>query len=89
MVVVLPWQVVVRVRPPSRAEEEDEGAGKEVCVRKTGPGSVEIHGQGFTFDSVADEASTQVGGGYTILVPILVCSDLHVCSCVLPAFVLI
>uniref|UniRef100_I1P0I6 Kinesin motor domain-containing protein n=1 Tax=Oryza glaberrima TaxID=4538 RepID=I1P0I6_ORYGL len=52
-------QVVVRVRPPSRAEEEDEGAGKEVCVRKTGPGSVEIHGQGFTFDSVADEASTQ------------------------------
>uniref|UniRef100_A0A0E0NF23 Kinesin motor domain-containing protein n=1 Tax=Oryza rufipogon TaxID=4529 RepID=A0A0E0NF23_ORYRU len=53
-------QVVVRVRPPSRAEEEDEGAGKEVCVRKTGPGSVEIHGQGFTFDSVADEASTQL-----------------------------
>ncbi|KAF0935938.1 hypothetical protein E2562_036929 [Oryza meyeriana var. granulata] len=52
-------QVVVRVRPPSRAEQEDEGAGKDVCVRKTGPGSVEIQGQGFTFDSVADESSTQ------------------------------
>lgn len=47
------------MRPPSRAEEE-EGAGEDVCVRKTGTSSVEIQGQGFTFDSVADEASTQV-----------------------------
>lgn len=51
------------MRPPSRSEEDDEGAGagdgEETCLRKTGPSSVEIQGQGFTFDSVADEASTQ------------------------------
>ncbi|KAF0915360.1 hypothetical protein E2562_035851, partial [Oryza meyeriana var. granulata] len=38
-------QVVVRVRAPSRAEEEDERVGKDVCMRKTGPGSVEIRGR--------------------------------------------
>lgn len=47
------------MRPPSRGDEEEEGTGEELCVRKTAPSSVEIHGQGFTFDSVADEASTQ------------------------------
>ncbi|KAF0891171.1 hypothetical protein E2562_006530 [Oryza meyeriana var. granulata] len=38
-------QVVVRVRPPSRAEEDGEGVGKDVCMRKSGPGFVEIRGR--------------------------------------------
>ncbi|KAL6650548.1 hypothetical protein ACP70R_009473 [Stipagrostis hirtigluma subsp. patula] len=55
-------QVVVRIRPPCRVEEEEaleDGRGPEACVRKTAPNSVAIQGQDFTFDAVADAVSTQ------------------------------
>nr|XP_043626170.1 kinesin-like protein KIN-12B [Erigeron canadensis] len=48
-------QVIVRIRPPSKNEEEGE-----VIVQKTSVNSFTILGQTFTFDSVADAASTQV-----------------------------
>ncbi|CAN6227711.1 unnamed protein product [Urochloa humidicola] len=50
-------QVVVRIRPPCRVDED--GRGPEACVRKTAVNSVAIHGQDFTFDAVADAISTQ------------------------------
>ncbi|TVU13793.1 hypothetical protein EJB05_37219, partial [Eragrostis curvula] len=55
-------QVVVRIRPPCRADEEeagDDGRAPEVCVRKTAANTVAIPGQDFTFDAVADAGSTQ------------------------------
>ncbi|RLM73616.1 kinesin-like protein KIN12B [Panicum miliaceum] len=55
-------QVVVRIRPPCRVDEEeagDDGRGPEACVRKTAVNSVAIQGQDFTFDAVADAVSTQ------------------------------
>ncbi|KAF0893871.1 hypothetical protein E2562_031408 [Oryza meyeriana var. granulata] len=55
-------QVVVRIRPPCRVEEEEVGEdarAPEFCVRKTATNSVAIQGQDFTFDAVADAASTQ------------------------------
>ncbi|XP_062186174.1 kinesin-like protein KIN-12A [Phragmites australis] len=55
-------QVVVRIRPPCRLQEEDageDGRGPDACVRKTAANSVAIHGQDFTFDAVADAVSTQ------------------------------
>lgn len=53
-------QVVVRIRPPCRVEEEDDARAPDLCVRKTATNSVAIQGQDFTFDAVADEVSTQV-----------------------------
>jgi hypothetical protein len=56
-------QVVVRIRPPCRVDEEEageDGRGPEACVRKTAVNSVAIQGQDFTFDAVADAVSTQV-----------------------------
>ncbi|XP_062225390.1 kinesin-like protein KIN-12A [Phragmites australis] len=55
-------QVVVRIRPPCRMEEEEageDGQETEACVRKTAVNSVAIQGQDFTFDAVADAISTQ------------------------------
>ncbi|KAG8064246.1 hypothetical protein GUJ93_ZPchr0004g38202 [Zizania palustris] len=55
-------QVVVRIRPPCRVEEEEageDGRASEVCVRTTATNSVAIQGQDFTFDAVAEAASTQ------------------------------
>ncbi|WVZ85014.1 hypothetical protein U9M48_031978 [Paspalum notatum var. saurae] len=55
-------QVVVRIRPPGRVDEEeagDDGRGPETCVRKTAVNSVAVQGQDFTFDAVADVISTQ------------------------------
>ncbi|KAL6851564.1 hypothetical protein ACP4OV_020497 [Aristida adscensionis] len=55
-------QVVVRIRPPCRVEEEEpgeDGRGADACVRKTAANSVAIQGQDFTFDAVADAFSTQ------------------------------
>ncbi|RCV33142.1 hypothetical protein SEVIR_7G065600v4 [Setaria viridis] len=55
-------QVVVRIRPPCRVDDEEageDGRGPEACVRKTAVNSVAIHGQDFTFDAVADAVSTQ------------------------------
>lgn len=54
-------QVVVRIRPPCQVEGEEageDGRGSE-CVRKMANNSVAIQGQDFTFDAVADAASTQ------------------------------
>jgi hypothetical protein len=73
------WQVVVRIRPPCRVDEEDageDGRGPEACVRKTAINSVAIHGQDFTFDAVADAVSTQVSLG-EILRPVLVLFSLR------------
>ncbi|CAH1452916.1 unnamed protein product [Lactuca virosa] len=47
-------KVIVRMRPPSKNEEEGE-----VILQKTSGDSLSILGQTFTFDSVADAASTQ------------------------------
>ncbi|KAK1435325.1 hypothetical protein QVD17_01086 [Tagetes erecta] len=47
-------KVIVRMRPPSKSEEEGE-----VIVQKTSGDSLTILGQSFTFDSVADATSTQ------------------------------
>ncbi|KAG8044537.1 hypothetical protein GUJ93_ZPchr0061g33659 [Zizania palustris] len=55
-------RVVVRIRPPCRVEEEEAGEdvrASEVCVRTTATNSVAIQGQDFTFDAVAEAASTQ------------------------------
>ncbi|KAF8765952.1 hypothetical protein HU200_007990 [Digitaria exilis] len=59
-------QVVVRIRPPCRVDEEEageDGRGPEACVRKTAGNLVAIQGhvqgQDFTFDAVADAVSTQ------------------------------
>ncbi|CAM0905071.1 unnamed protein product [Alopecurus aequalis] len=55
-------QVVVRIRPPCPVEGEEpgeDGRGPEACVRKMATNSVAIQGQDFTFDAVADAASTQ------------------------------
>uniref|UniRef100_A0A0D9W3Q9 Kinesin motor domain-containing protein n=1 Tax=Leersia perrieri TaxID=77586 RepID=A0A0D9W3Q9_9ORYZ len=56
-------QVVVRIRPPCLVEEEEAGEdasrAPDFCVRKTATNSVAIHGQDFTFDAVADAASSQ------------------------------
>uniref|UniRef100_A0A0E0GZF6 Kinesin motor domain-containing protein n=1 Tax=Oryza nivara TaxID=4536 RepID=A0A0E0GZF6_ORYNI len=52
-------QVVVRIRPPCRVEEEEDARAPDLCVRKTATNSVAIQGQDFTFDAVADEVSTQ------------------------------
>ncbi|XP_044951265.1 kinesin-like protein KIN-12A [Hordeum vulgare subsp. vulgare] len=49
-------QVVVRIRPPCSVEGE-EAPGS--CLCKTSTNSVAIQGQSFTFDAVADAASTQ------------------------------
>lgn len=48
-------QVVVRMRPPTKDEEEGD-----VIVQKIGIDSLSITGQTFTFDSVADPESTQL-----------------------------
>ncbi|KAI3791167.1 hypothetical protein L2E82_04825 [Cichorium intybus] len=48
-------KVIVRMRPPNTNEEEGEA-----IVQKTAGDSLSILGQTFTFDSVADAASTQV-----------------------------
>lgn len=56
-------QVVVRIRPPCRVDEEeagDDGRAPEACVRKMAANTVAIQGQDFTFDAVADAISTQV-----------------------------
>lgn len=56
-------QVVVRIRPPCSVEGEEageDGRGPDACVRKMATNSVAIQGQDFTFDAVADAASTQV-----------------------------
>jgi hypothetical protein len=56
-------QVVVRIRPPCLVEGEEageDGRGPEACVRKMATNSVAVQGQDFTFDAVADAASTQV-----------------------------
>ncbi|KAL7596081.1 hypothetical protein Lser_V15G29500 [Lactuca serriola] len=47
-------KVIVRMRPPSKNEEEGE-----IILQKTSGDSLSILGQTFTFDSVADAASTQ------------------------------
>ncbi|CAN6275532.1 unnamed protein product [Urochloa humidicola] len=55
-------QVVVRIRPPCRVDDEEageDGRGPDACVRKTAVNSVAIQGQDFTFDAVADAISTQ------------------------------
>ncbi|XP_020162174.1 kinesin-like protein KIN-12A isoform X2 [Aegilops tauschii subsp. strangulata] len=55
-------QVVVRIRPPCSVEGEEageDGRGPDACVRKMATNSVAIQGQDFTFDAVADAASTQ------------------------------
>ncbi|KAM0846554.1 hypothetical protein ACQ4PT_055604 [Festuca glaucescens] len=55
-------QVVVRIRPPCPVEGEEaaeDERGPEACVRKMATNSVAIQGQDFTFDAVADAASTQ------------------------------
>ncbi|KAK3145041.1 hypothetical protein QOZ80_4AG0321890 [Eleusine coracana subsp. coracana] len=55
-------QVVVRIRPPCRVDEEElgvDGRGSDACVSKAAPNTVAIQGQDFTFDAVADELSTQ------------------------------
>ncbi|OEL21050.1 Kinesin-like protein KIN12B [Dichanthelium oligosanthes] len=55
-------QVVVRIRPPCRVDEEEageDGREPETCVRKMAVNSVAIQGQDFTFDAVADAVSTQ------------------------------
>lgn len=61
---LLIWsQVVVRIRPPCRVDEEEaceDGRRTDACVRKTALNSVAIQGQDFTFDAVADAVSTQV-----------------------------
>ncbi|KAM0882568.1 hypothetical protein ACQ4PT_032187 [Festuca glaucescens] len=57
-----PGRVVVRIRPPCPVEGEEageDGRGPEACVRKMATNSVAIQGQDFTFDAVADAASTQ------------------------------
>jgi hypothetical protein len=41
-------------------EAAEDGRGTEACVRKVATNSVAIQGQDFTFDAVADAASTQV-----------------------------
>ena len=59
-------QVVVRIRPPCRFDEEgagEDGRGLEACMRKTAVNSVAIQAQDFTFDAVADAVSTQVRMG--------------------------
>ncbi|KAL4591136.1 hypothetical protein LXL04_004086 [Taraxacum kok-saghyz] len=48
-------KVIVRMRPPSKNEEEGE-----IIVQKTSGDSLSILGQPFTFDSIADATSTQV-----------------------------
>ncbi|XP_058201783.1 kinesin-like protein KIN-12B isoform X2 [Rhododendron vialii] len=48
-------QVVVRMRPPTKDEEEGD-----LIVQKIGVDSLTILGQTFTFDSVADPESTQL-----------------------------
>nr|CAB3486741.1 unnamed protein product [Digitaria exilis] len=59
-------QVVVRIRPPCRVDEEEvgeDGRGPEACIRKSAVNSVaiqgQVQGQDFTFDAVADAVSTQ------------------------------
>lgn len=48
-------QVIVRMRPPTKDEEEGE-----VVVQKVANDSLSIAGHTFTFDSIADTQSTQV-----------------------------
>ncbi|PSS32623.1 Kinesin-like protein [Actinidia chinensis var. chinensis] len=48
-------KVILRVRPPSKDEEEGE-----LIIQKTATDSLSILGQTFTFDSVADTESTQL-----------------------------
>jgi kinesin family protein 15 len=48
-------QVVVRMRPLKKDEEEGE-----TIVQKLSNNSLSINGQTFTFDSVADTGATQV-----------------------------
>lgn len=48
-------QVIVRMRPPTKDEEEGE-----VVVQKISNDSLSIAGHTFTFDSIADTQSTQV-----------------------------
>ncbi|KAM7486192.1 hypothetical protein LguiA_002201 [Lonicera macranthoides] len=47
-------KVIVRMRPPNKYEEEGD-----MIVQKVSGDSLSIHGQTFTFDSVADAESTQ------------------------------
>lgn len=49
------YQVIVRMRP----QNQDEGDG-EMTVQKTSSDSLQINGQTFTFDAVADTGATQV-----------------------------
>ncbi|PSS34578.1 Kinesin-like protein [Actinidia chinensis var. chinensis] len=48
-------KVILRVRPPSKDEEEGE-----LIIQKTATDSLSILGQTFTFDSVGDTESTQL-----------------------------
>ena len=47
-------QVVVRMRPLKKEEEEGE-----IIVQKISDNSLSVNGQTFTFDSVADTGATQ------------------------------
>ena len=48
-------QVIVRMRPPTKDEEEGE-----IVAQKVSNDSLSISGHSFTYDSIADVQSTQV-----------------------------